>query len=660
MEQETPYRKILIANRGEIALRILRTAHAMGYQTVAVHSDADRDAAHVREAGEAVHVGPAAPTESYLRVDRILEAARLSGADAVHPGYGFLAENAEFVRACKEQGLAFIGPPAEAIEAMGDKAASKRLMESAGVPCVPGYQGEDQGHETLQAEAERIGFPIMIKATAGGGGRGMRLVQDATGFADALQSAQSEAAAAFGNAEVILERAVLAPRHIEIQVMADRAGNVIHLGERDCSVQRRHQKIIEEAPSPAVTPELRERMGATAIEATRAIGYEGAGTLEFLVDQDGNYYFMEMNTRLQVEHPVTECLTGLDLVELQLRCAAGERLPLTQDDVRFDGHAIEVRLCAESPATGFMPQSGTMSLWRMPESIRVDHALVSGEVVSPYYDSMLAKLISHGHSRDDARRRLGVALEETVALGVETNQAFLRDCLEHPVFAAGDATTSFVEEYGDAVLEAGAGDQERMQSLAAALLYVVRAESGPASGALTRRNLPALMRFDLQGETVAVEVVENGTQGLTLIAEEGDHRFRLVQLDGSNARFELDGLRESVTFVQNDGRLYVRYRGRSYTVVDRTYNAVARHDDGAQDGTIRASMNGRVVSIQVEEGDRVQAGDPILTLEAMKMEHVHVAPLDGEVTRLDAAVGDQIAASRVIAEVEPAEGAGES
>lgn len=433
----TPFRKILVANRGEIALRVMRTAKRLGYETVAVYSTADANARHVREADQAVWIGESQPSQSYLRIDAIVEAARASGADAIHPGYGFLAENAEFAKACRAAGLVFIGPSPEAIHAMGNKAGAKDIMQKAGVPCVPGYQGEDQSDATMLTAAKRIGFPVMIKAVAGGGGRGMRLVADDAAFPDALRAARSEAQNAFSDPNVILERAIVQPRHIEIQVFGDRYGNAIHLGERDCSVQRRHQKLIEEAPSPAVSPELRARMGATAVAAVKAIAYEGAGTLEFLLDSAGNYYFMEMNTRLQVEHPVTEAITGLDLVELQLRVAGGEPLPLQQEDVTFSGHAIEVRLCAEDAAHGFMPQSGRMLRWRAPSELRVEDALESGGEIPPFYDSMIAKIISHGATRDEARRRLTSGLTQMTALGVTTNQSFLTQCLNHPAFAAG-------------------------------------------------------------------------------------------------------------------------------------------------------------------------------------------------------------------------------
>src|SRR4051812_2794969 len=394
--KRTPFHKILIANRGEIALRIMRTARRLGYGVVAVYSDADADALHVREADEAGGIGEALPARSYLNIDAIIAAAKTSGADALHPGYGFLAENAAFARACRDAGLVFIGPSPESIEAMGNKAGAKAIMQAAGVPCVPGYQGADQSDAVMLAEAQKTGFPVMIKAVAGGGGRGMRLAPDAAAFPDLLRSARSEAQGAFGDPAVILERAIMNPRHIEIQVFGDRHGNAIHLGERDCSVQRRHQKLIEEAPSPAVSDELRARMGAIAVKAVQSIGYEGAGTLEFLLDSGGCFYFMEMNTRLQVEHPVTEAITGLDLVELQLRVASGEPLGLRQEDVRFSGHAIEVRLCSEDPMHDFMPQSGRMALWQMPGQLRVEHALRSGAEIPPFYDSMIAKLIAHG------------------------------------------------------------------------------------------------------------------------------------------------------------------------------------------------------------------------------------------------------------------------
>jgi geranyl-CoA carboxylase alpha subunit len=447
---------ILVANRGEIALRIMRTARSLGYRTVAVYSDADAGAPHCLAADSAVRIGGPQPADSYLDIAALLDAARRAGAQAVHPGYGFLAERADFAQACLDAGLVFIGPPPQAIAAMGSKAGAKQLMREAGVPCIPGYDGADQSDDRLAEEAGRIGFPVMVKASAGGGGRGMRRVDAAADLPAALAAARSEALHAFGDAGLILEKAIVSPRHIEIQVFADQHGNVVHMGERDCSVQRRHQKLIEETPSPAVDAALRARMGEVAVAAARAIGYRGAGTLEFLLDAQGDFHFMEMNTRLQVEHAVTEAVLGIDLVEWQLRVAAGEALPLRQEELdarrAAGGHAIEVRLCAEDARRGFLPQSGTVLRWQPPPGIRCDHALADGAVVPPYYDSMLAKIVSHGASRADALRRLRRALGETVLLGVASNRAFLARCVADSEFAAGLATTDFIARRADSLL----------------------------------------------------------------------------------------------------------------------------------------------------------------------------------------------------------------
>ncbi|MDF3833488.1 acetyl-CoA carboxylase biotin carboxylase subunit [Cupriavidus basilensis] len=653
MKQSTPFHKILIANRGEIALRVMRSAAALGYRTVAVYSSADAGARHAAEADQAVHIGDAAPAQSYLRIEAIIDAARRTGADAVHPGYGFLAENAAFARACREAGLVFIGPSPESILAMGNKAGAKRLMMAADVPCIPGYQGEDQNEARLCAEAERIGFPVMIKATAGGGGRGMRLVPDARAFAELLRSARSEAQGAFGDPEVILERAVVEPRHIEIQILADRYGNAIHLGERDCSVQRRHQKLIEEAPSPAVSPELRARMGATAVAAVKAIGYEGAGTLEFLLDRDGNYYFMEMNTRLQVEHPVTEAITGLDLVALQLRIAAGEPLPLAQKDVRFSGHAIEVRLCAEDAQQGFMPQSGTVALWQAPAALRTEHALQSGAAIPPYYDSMIAKLVSHGADREEARRRLARGLEDLVALGVTTNQAFLARCLAHPAFAAGEATTAFIGQHQDALLREDPARHGRAAALVALLLY--ETAPGRAPGVPSASLSPALpigLRYRVAGAEHQASLAFLGANRFEVRLGEARHAFETLQLTASTVRFCCDGVVESAVFHRDGNTLLLRYQGHPVRVEDHTRITAERTGEAAGDGKLRASMNGRVVNVMVAAGDRVEAGQPMVTLEAMKMEHIHVAPAAGRVGAVHVQVGDQAAAMRVIAEIE--------
>ena len=653
MTSATPFHKILVANRGEIALRVMRTARALGYRTVAVYSTADAGALHVAQADQAVCIGEPLPAQSYLCVPAIIEAARRTGADAVHPGYGFLAENEAFARACREAGLVFIGPSPEAIAAMGDKAGAKRRMSDAGVPCIPGYQGEDQGEERLRTEAGRIGYPVMIKASAGGGGRGMRLASSDDEFAALLGSAKSEARGAFGDDTVILERAIAAPRHIEIQVFADRHGNAIHLGERDCSVQRRHQKLIEEAPSPAVTPELRERMGAAALAAVKAIGYEGAGTLEFLLDAEGRFYFMEMNTRLQVEHPVTEAITGLDLVELQLRIAAGEALALTQAQVRFDGHAIELRLCAEDAGQGFMPQSGTLALWQPPEGLRVEHALRSGAEIPPWYDSMIGKLIAHGRTREEARRRLLHGLEALVALGVTTNQLFLGRCLAHPAFAAGEATTAFIAQHADALLAPDDAAHLRAAAVAAVLLHETAGEHRrqPGGRALTH-SLAIPLRFDVDGRRHAGRLQRREQQRFDVDIDGNAVELAMVRRAGDRARLVCDGVMESAVFHREGTRLLLHYRGRPFAIDDQARSAGVRLGEGGGDGKLRASMNGRVVAVLVAVGDRVQAGQPMVTLEAMKMEHIHAAPAAGRVGALHVAVGEQVAAHRVVAEIE--------
>ncbi|MGY0623470.1 MAG: acetyl-CoA carboxylase biotin carboxylase subunit, partial [Paraglaciecola chathamensis] len=443
LKKQNLFHKILIANRGEIAVRVICTARKMGYRTVAVYSEADKNAAHVLAADQAVCVGPASVSESYLMIDNIIAAAHKTQADAIHPGYGFLSENPAFARACAAAGIQFIGPDASAIELMGSKRLSKVAMLDAGVPCIPGYQGAEQSDQVLIEKAADVGFPIMVKASAGGGGRGMRLVTEQGELAAQIKTARSEALSAFGSGELILERAVLAPRHIEIQIFADSQGNTVYLGERDCSIQRRHQKVVEEAPSPFVDEGLRERMGQAAVSAAKACGYRGAGTVEFLVDSDKNFYFLEMNTRLQVEHPVTELITGLDLVEWQLRVAAGEMLPLTQEDVSLNGHAIEVRLYAEDPRQNFMPQTGNILVWQYPEreGIRVDHGIHCGDTVSAHYDPMLAKVIAFGPDRATAARRLASAIEDIQLVGVNTNRRFLLNVLRHPAFINAEATT---------------------------------------------------------------------------------------------------------------------------------------------------------------------------------------------------------------------------
>jgi geranyl-CoA carboxylase alpha subunit len=656
--KRTPFFKILVANRGEIALRIMRTARKLGYGVVAVYSDADRDAAHIREADAAVRIGEARPAQSYLNIEAIITAAKVSGAGAVHPGYGFLAENEDFARACRDAGLVFIGPSPEAIKAMGNKAEAKAIMHKAGVPVVPGYQGTDQSDAVMLSEASRIGFPVMIKAVAGGGGRGMRLVADAASFPDALSSARSEAKAAFGDDTVILERAIQNPRHIEIQVFGDRYGNAIHLGERDCSVQRRHQKLIEEAPSPAVSSRLRQRMGDVAVAAVRSLRYEGAGTLEFLLDESGEFYFMEMNTRLQVEHPVTEAITGLDLVELQLRVASGEPLGLVQEEIKFSGHAIEIRLCAEDAAHDFMPQSGIMARWRAADDIRVDHALRSGAEISPFYDSMIAKLIASGSSREEARSRLICGLEQMIAFGVTTNQSFLMACLRHPVFARGEATTGFIGAHrddlvgGDVREEAPVEGAASNAALAALLLTVTHPHARPWRGGRTlAAPFPIPLRLEIDGKAHEVELLPTREGDYRVSDNEHEYGLGLEQLTPESVRFRNGAVIESAEYFRDDDRLYFLHRGVTHAARDLTLAAPEAAATNGGDGKVRAAMNGRVVAVLVKPGDRVVAGQPVMTLEAMKMEHVHTASVAGTVSAIDVVEGEQVAMGKVVVEI---------
>ncbi len=654
MSKATPFCRLLVANRGEIALRVMRSARALGFETVAVYSSADADALHVRVADAAVCIGAPAPRESYLDIAAIIDAARRSRADAVHPGYGFLAENADFAAACRDAGLVFAGPSPEAIRAMGDKGGAKALMLAAGVPCIPGWQGADQRDARLAAEAAAIGWPVMIKATAGGGGRGMRLVRQAADFADALASARREAQAAFGDATLLLERALEAPRHIEIQVFADRHGHAVHLGERDCSVQRRHQKLIEESPSPAVSPALRERMGAAAVAAVKAIGCEGAGTIEFLVDAHGEFFFMEMNTRLQVEHPVTELRTGIDLVEWQLRVAAGEPLPLAQQQVRFDGHAIELRLCAEDPAQGFVPQSGRLLEWRAPAALRVDHALETGAEVPPYYDAMIAKLVAHGRDRAEALRRLRRGLAETVALGIETNQAFLLRCLDHPVFVAGGATTAFIDAHGAQLL---ATDDAAALEAAAVAAVLLRASDRaadavrvpPGARALALR-WPVPLLLALHGRTLAGELKSEPDGSSRVRLGEAEHIVEVRAATAGEARVAIGGVERTATWRRDGHTLHLHWAAHAWTVRDLS-RASATRAGGGGDGKVHATMAGRVVALHAAVGDEVAVGAPLVVLEAMKMEHVHAAPIAGRIAALPVALGEQVEAQRLLAEV---------
>ncbi|WP_416401230.1 biotin carboxylase N-terminal domain-containing protein [Alicycliphilus denitrificans] len=659
-KQIRPFHTVLVANRGEIAIRIMRTARRLGYGTVAVYSEADRDGPHVHAADRAVCIGGAAPRDSYLNIPALIDAARRAGADAVHPGYGFLAENADFADAVDAAGLVFIGPAGAAIRAMGNKAQAKRLVLAAGMPCIPGYQGADQSDAALLAAAADVGFPVMVKAAAGGGGRGMRLVPDAGALPQALASARSEAEVAFGSAELILERAVLAPRHVEIQVLADSHGHVIHLGERDCSVQRRHQKVIEEAPSPAVDAALRARMGEAAINAAKAIGYIGAGTMEFLLDRDGRFYFMEMNTRLQVEHAVTEAITGLDLVEWQLRVAAGEPLALAQDDVRLDGHAIEVRLTAEDVPAGFLPQTGPVLRWRPPPQeggVRVDHGLAEGGAVSPHYDSMVAKLVAHGRTRDEARRKLLRAVGQCVLLGLPSNQGFLADCLADPAFADGGAVhTGFVQErFGERLSER---PQPPLRTLALAAFAVL-------AGTMPRQEGGRIRPAALGGQAARVGLAQGdarwdaqlaaGGEGWQLAVQGGSFALRGAAWEDdarATLRVECDGITERIVVAPQGDALHCFHAGRAWSF-ERVSERKRRDAEGGS-GAVTAPLTGRIVDVAVRAGDAVQAGQRLVVLEAMKMEHTLTAPLAGVVAEVCAQAGGQSAKGALLLRIEEA------
>jgi geranyl-CoA carboxylase alpha subunit len=647
------FRKILIANRGEIVRRVMRTARAMGYCTVAVYSDADREMPYVSEADQAVPIGPAPASASYLAIDRILAAARRSGAEAVHPGYGFLAENAGFAEACAAADLAFIGPPADAIRLMGNKAAAKRRMREAGVPLIPGYDGEDQRDATLANEAAAIGFPIMVKAAAGGGGKGMRLVGDASRFGEAVRGARAEAEKAFGSGELILEKAIERPRHIEIQIFADTHGNVIHLGERDCSIQRRHQKVIEEAPSPALDASLRSAMGAAAVAAARAIHYVGAGTIEFLLAPDGAFYFLEMNTRLQVEHAVTEMITGIDLVEWQISIAAGEPLPKRQEEVASIGHAIEARLYAEDPHADFLPQAGRLVAWTAPTGvgIRVDDGVASGITISPNYDPMLAKIIAYGETREVARRRLIGALGDTVALGIATNRHFLIACLSHPAFAAGSVDTSFISRHLSTV-EPTMRDG-RLVALAGALFDSRAAARDDVIAPAWRnlRSLAAPMLLKCGGETITLEISRAGEAWRVSVDGESG-LIEIISITGARVRCLHDGLAETAQFAWDGDVLHLSLGEAIAAFEDVLLAGTATARDASGDAAL-APMTGTVSAVRVRPGDAVRRGQCLVILEAMKMEHEIVAPRDGTIAAVLVAPGDQVPTRKPLVELAP-------
>ncbi|MBE1285314.1 MAG: acetyl-CoA carboxylase biotin carboxylase subunit [Rhodobacteraceae bacterium] len=661
-------RTLLVANRGEIAVRIFRTAKALGMRTAAVYSDADRDALHVRMADTAICIGGRTAEESYLRADAILKAAKQCGADAIHPGYGFLSENAAFAEQVQASGLIFVGPDSQAIRAMGDKAQSKRAMIEAGVPCVPGYQGEDQSNARLEEAATEIGFPVMIKASAGGGGRGMRVVQNPADFKETLELARSEAENAFGNGALILESAVLRPRHVEIQVFADRHGTVLHLGERDCSVQRRHQKVLEEAPCPVMTPQLRADMGAAAVQAARAVDYVGAGTVEFLLDDQNRFFFLEMNTRLQVEHPVTELVTGLDLVALQLQVAQGLPLGMTQKDVTLTGHAIEARVYAEDPAEGFLPSTGRVDLWQAPEGpgVRVDSGIDTGGMISPFYDSMVAKLIAFGETREIARARLTRAIQDMTLFGPTTNQAFLADALSREEFVNGASTTSFVGDiYGEHPTFSLNPSIEDL-AIAATLQVHVRSQTLQAQALDIPDELmgwsstpnPA---FSIDFGTIetpapiSVRRLDQPDAYTVSVADADPLNVAVQTLADHQAILEIGRRVVSVRFkVMGESEIALQSGSAVFRLKDRLVESTVLQDS-AKSGAVTAPMHGSLQEVSVRTGQAIQKGDRLAVLEAMKMQHVITSDIDGAVKSVLVAADQQVAAGDLLIEIEPTE-----
>ncbi|MDG1199355.1 MAG: acetyl-CoA carboxylase biotin carboxylase subunit [Porticoccaceae bacterium] len=665
-----PFNSILIANRGEIACRVIRTAKQLGYRTIAVYSEADAGAPHMQLADAAVCIGPGPVGESYLLADNILAAAASSGAEAIHPGYGFLSENAAFAEAVESAGLVFIGPTREAIDVMGNKAESKRRMIDAGVPCVPGYEGLDQTDKTLLAEGNKIDLPLMVKAAAGGGGRGMRLVHDYKELANAIKLARAEAESAFGSGELILEKAIIQPRHVEIQVFADTQGNTIHLGERDCSVQRRHQKVVEEAPCPIMTPELREQMGQSAIDAAKSVNYRGAGTVEFLLDSSGAFYFLEMNTRLQVEHPVTELITGLDLVELQINVAQGQPLGLTQEDIKLQGAAIEVRLYTEDPSQDFLPASGPVDLWQPASGVgvRIDGGISTGQAISPFYDPMVAKVIGYGPDRETARLRLIDALKETVLFGTANNKDFLIQCLEKQRFIDGAATTAFIaEEFNEADLAVA---QPSVEDAAAAAVIDLNLEYQRhfarstlsshklknwtmASGLVSRKQYQfAESLYDLSISPLANSP---DTYLVSCAQSQQQVEIQLLTLEGQSASLLVNDSTQLATFkLRRQGQLYCSIAGRSAMFKDQIILDGAV-DEAVGGGRVVAPMHGLLLEVLVKPGDQVLKGQNLAVLEAMKMHYEIIAEVDGTVEEVTAVAGNQVAADDVLIEIQQEE-----
>ncbi|MDN5869650.1 MAG: acetyl/propionyl/methylcrotonyl-CoA carboxylase subunit alpha [Nitrococcus sp.] len=652
------FEKILIANRGEIACRVARTCRQLSVHTAAVYSEADSGALHTALCDEAWLLGPAPARDSYLRADRIVEIALASGAEAIHPGYGFLAENADFAQACDAAGLVFIGPPVAAIAAMGSKSAAKRIMNEAGVPVVPGYHGDEQAPQILAQAANEIGYPLLIKPTAGGGGKGMRRVDEAVAFTDALASAKREAAASFGDDRVLIEKYILEPRHIEIQVFADRHGAVVYLFERDCSVQRRYQKVLEEAPAPGVSEALRREMGQAAARAAHAIGYVGAGTVEFIVDPEGEFYFMEMNTRLQVEHPVTEMVTGLDLVEWQLRVAAGEQLPLSQGELTLRGHAIEARIYAEQPHNDFLPAPGRLDHLRTPSvgpHVRIDTGVRAGDTISIHYDPMIAKLIVWDRDRANALRRLRHALAEFQVAGASTNLGFLRRLAAHPAFAAGEIDTGFIERFRESLIPAPSRAPDQVLAMACLAVLLRNAEwarkraaasSDPYSpwhltnAWVLNDDSRQTLHFRDEGGAIAVTALYH--PGHYLLELPGGKLRVCGEREGdTDIRADLQGLRVTATVVQREAELIVLWQGLSYHLHLHDPLTVGMEDEICE-GSLKAPMPGTVAQVLVAPGDEVSAGQPVMVLEAMKMEYIIKATAGGVVEAIHYQAGEQV------------------
>jgi len=659
METRT-FRKILIANRGEIALRVMRSCRAMGIETVAVYSDADADSPHVRFAGEAVHLGAAPAKESYLQIEKIVEAAKRTGADAIHPGYGFLSENAEFAESCAAAGVVFIGPPPAAIRAVGLKSSARRLAADAGAPVVPGYDGEDRSVETLRAQIKKIGFPVLIKASAGGGGKGMRVVRDESAIDEAVEAARREAEKAFGDGSLLLERYVEGARHVEVQILGDARGNLVHLFERDCSLQRRHQKIVEESPSPAVNDELRRKMGDAAVNIGRAIGYTNAGTVEFILAPSGEFYFIEVNTRLQVEHPVTEMVTGLDLVRLQIEIAEGRPLPFAQADLKTEGHAIEARLYAEAPANDFLPSTGKIHDLQLPEiaGLRIDAGIESGMEVGIHYDPMLAKLIARGESRDAAIRKLVYALRQSSIQGLRTNRDFLIRLLDHQGFRQGRAHTGFIAEHLDELI---ADDDPRLNrdSLVAAALYLQN-QWRTLDGLLAElpssyRNNPyrdPSIRFRIGADDIEVSWRQTGSTSASRYEArvfDSTVTAQVLSCGPDGIRIEIDGVQRAFKITEAGGELYIHS-----SLGSRVIKRPPRHpmrQAASEQGSATSPMPGKALKILVEVGQKVSAGDPLIILEAMKMEHTMRAVMDGVVESILVSDGEVVGPGQLLVRI---------